>query len=76
MPDRASNLQHQFGSIVRFERKARNLTQQELAFAADLSLTYVGEIERGERMVSLDTVLRVAMAFNLSASELLAKASL
>ena len=76
MPDRAANLQRQFGSTVRLERKTRNLTQQELAFAADLSLTYIGEIERGERMVSLDTVLRLATALNHTASELLAKANL
>lgn len=76
MPDYAANLQRQFGSTVRIERKARSLTQQELAFAADLSLTYIGEIERGERMVSLDTVLRVATALNLTPSELLAKATL
>jgi transcriptional regulator with XRE-family HTH domain len=76
VPDRASKLQRQFGQILRTERKARQLTQQQIAFAADLSLTYVGEIERGERMVSLDTLLRVASALNLTASEMLAKASL
>lgn len=58
------------------ERKLRQLTQQELAFEAGLSLTYVGEIERGQRMVSLDTLWRVARALNLTASELLTRARL
>jgi transcriptional regulator with XRE-family HTH domain len=61
---------------LRSERIARNLTQQELAFGAGLSLTYVGEIERGQRMVSLDTVQRVATALDLSAAALLTKAGL
>ena len=76
MPDRAAKLQRQFGATLRLERLARNLTQQQLAFEAGLSLTYIGEIERGQRMVSLDTLRRLASALNLTASELLAKAGL
>lgn len=76
MPDRAAKLQRQLGLTVRAERQARKLTQQELAFEAELSLTYIGEIERGQRMVSLDTLQRVAAAFEITASELLAKAGI
>lgn len=74
MPDRAAKLQRQFGHTVRAERKARQLTQQQLAFDAALSLTYIGEIERGQRMVSLDTLQRIANAFQMSAADLLARA--
>ncbi|HYP16593.1 MAG TPA: response regulator [Opitutus sp.] len=73
MPDRAARLQRRFGQALRAERTAQNLTQQELAFQAELSLTYIGEIERGERMVSLDTLFRVAHALKMTASDLLAK---
>jgi transcriptional regulator with XRE-family HTH domain len=76
MPDSAARLQRQFGAIVRAERTARQLTQQQLAFQSQLSLTYVGEIERGERMVSLDTLKRIASALDLSGAELLTKAGL
>ncbi len=76
MPDRAAKLQRRFGEAVRLERQALKLTQQKLAFEAELSLTYVGEIERGQRMVSLDTLLRLARALKLSAAELLTKAGL
>jgi transcriptional regulator with XRE-family HTH domain len=76
VPDHAAKLQRQFGDSVRAERQARKLTQQELAFAADLSLTYIGEIERGQRMVSLDTLQRVARALHLTAAQLLAKAGI
>jgi transcriptional regulator with XRE-family HTH domain len=76
VPDRAAKLQRQFGETVRAERSSRQLTQQELAFASELSLTYIGEIERGQRMVSLDTLQRIAKALNISAAELLTKAGI
>ena len=76
MPDRAAKLQRQFGTTIRTERKARRLTQQHLAFESSLSLTYVGEIERGQRMVSLDTLQRLAGAMKMTAAELLLKAKI
>ena len=76
MPDHAAKLQRQLGHTVRAERQVRKLTQQELAFEAELSLTYVGEIERGQRMVSVDTLLRVARALDLTAAQLLEKAGI
>jgi transcriptional regulator with XRE-family HTH domain len=76
MPDRAARLQKQLGETLRSERIGRNLTQQELAFQAELSLTYMGEVERGERMASLDTLVRVAAALGMTPSQLLAKAGL
>jgi transcriptional regulator with XRE-family HTH domain len=76
VPDRAAKLQRQFGQTVRAERQARQLTQQQLAFEAALSLTYIGEIERGQRMVSLDTLQRIAGALKMSGAELLIRAKL
>ena len=76
MPDSAAKLQRQLGVTVRSERQARKLTQRQLAFEAELSLTYIGEIERGQRMVSIDTLQRVARAIDLTAAELLAKAGI
>ncbi len=76
VPDRAAKLQRQFGHTVRTERKARQLTQQQLAIDSSLSLTYVGEIERGQRMVSLDTLQRLATALKLTAAELLSRAKI
>jgi transcriptional regulator with XRE-family HTH domain len=76
VPDRAAKLQRQFGQVIRTERLARHLTQQDLAFEAGLSLTYIGEVERGQRMVSLDTVTRLAAALGLTAADLLTRARL
>lgn len=76
MPDSAAKLQRQLGVTVRSERQARKFTQQQLAFEAELSLTYIGEIERGQRMVSIDTLQRLARALDLTAAELLVKAGI
>lgn len=76
VPDHAARLQRQFGTTLRAERLARKLTQEQLAFQSHLSLTYIGEIERGQRMISLDTLQRLATALNLTGAELLARAKL
>ena len=47
------------GQRIREERKRLNLTQAELAEAIDISDTYMGAIERGERSLTLDTLVRL-----------------
>ena len=46
------------GKRIREERKKLNLTQAQLAEAIDISDTYMGAIERGERSLTLDTLVR------------------
>ena len=48
----------------------------QLAEKADLSLNFVGEIERGEKLVSLETVVRLARALRVSGAELLSSSGL
>lgn len=45
-----------FASNLRAARKARGLSQEELADLAGLHRTYVGSVERGERNVSIDSM--------------------
>lgn len=47
------------GERIREERKKLNLTQAQLAEAIDISDTYMGAIERGERSLTLDTLVRL-----------------
>jgi transcriptional regulator with XRE-family HTH domain len=59
-----------FGKNVRWYRRQKNLTQEELAFEAKIDLTYLGGIERGKRNPSLLVVGRIAKALSVSVVKL------
>jgi transcriptional regulator with XRE-family HTH domain len=52
-------------------RRQRRLTQEALAFEAEIDLTYVGGIERGKRNPSLLVMGRIAKALAVPLSKLL-----
>jgi transcriptional regulator with XRE-family HTH domain len=57
-----SILRIRLGAALQKHRVQRGLTQAELAEFADLSLKYVGEIERGEANTTLEVLERLAAA--------------
>jgi transcriptional regulator with XRE-family HTH domain len=59
------------GNNVRRLRQQAQLTQEQLAFAAEIDLTYVGGIERGKRNPSVLVLARIAHALNTEPAELL-----
>lgn len=59
------------GKNVRRLRKQRGVTQEELAFEAEIDLTYMGGIERGKRNPSLMVMVRIADALRVSLPKLL-----
>lgn len=61
-----------FGQRVRQLRLAKGLTQEELAERAGLHPTYIGGIERGERNLGLDNLLKLARALREHPSALFA----
>ena len=60
-----------FGSRVRESRKKLKLTQEALAERVDIAVTYLGEIERGEKTPSLDVLINLADALGVSCDYLL-----
>jgi transcriptional regulator with XRE-family HTH domain len=60
-----------FGRNVRRVRQQRGLTQEQLAFEAEIDLTYVGGIERGKRNPSLLVMARIADALTVPLVKLL-----
>ena len=56
---------------VRKLRQQRKLTQEQLAFAAAIDLTYLGGIERGRRNPSLLVMARIAEALHVPLPRLL-----
>ena len=61
------------GKNVRRIRLERSITQEKLAFEAEIDLTYVGGIERGKRNPSLLVMARIAEALSVPLTRLLAE---
>ena len=65
------NLVKIFGTNVRKYRTEAGLSQEKLAEIADLHRTYVSDIERFQRSISLDNIQKIAEALNVDAYKLL-----
>lgn len=59
-----------FGCKVRALRKARGLSQEDLAYLSQLDRSYIGGVERGDRNISLVNISKIASALNITISEL------
>jgi transcriptional regulator with XRE-family HTH domain len=59
-----------FGRTVRRLRQERGFSQEGFADHCGLHRTYMGSIERGEKVVSIDTAAKIAKGLNLPLSDL------
>ncbi len=62
-----------FGRNVYRLRRQKGMTQEELAFEAEIDLTYMGRIERGRRNPSLLVMARIANALSVPLAKLLSE---
>jgi transcriptional regulator with XRE-family HTH domain len=62
-----------FGAAVRSRRNKLSWSQKELADRSGLHRTYLSDIERGARNVSLRNVARLAKALRVPAASLVPK---
>lgn len=53
------------GDAIRAYRKRAGFTQEKLAEMVELNPKYIGEIERGEKIISIEALLRVAKAVKI-----------
>jgi transcriptional regulator with XRE-family HTH domain len=60
------------GQRVRAIRYDRNLSQVELGRKASLSGKFIGEVERGDKSISIDSLYHVARVLRVSLPDLLA----
>jgi len=68
-------LKKDFGAAVRNARLDQGISQEELADRADLHRTYVSDVERGVRNVSLESIAKLGSALRLSVAALFNQAS-
>jgi transcriptional regulator with XRE-family HTH domain len=58
------------GETIRSIRRGEGISQEALAEMADLHHNFIGEIERGEKAASIDTLVKIAEALGVSVSKL------
>lgn len=61
------------GQRIRSYRKSSGLSQERLAELADLHPTYIGQLERGEKNASVETLARISHALHVPMTKLLEK---
>lgn len=59
------------GKRIREERLKLRLTQEKLAEDVDVSSSYIGQVERGEKSVTLDTLVRITRRLSVTVDYLL-----
>ena len=61
------------GQRIRSYRISQGLSQERLAELSGCHPTYVGQLERGEKNATLESIERIALALNVSLSTLFEK---
>lgn len=64
-----NNIAVDVGQRIRVIRIRRGLTQEELAEKADLHTTYIGQIERGEKNMTITSMEKILEALDVPFSE-------
>ena len=60
----------EFGARVRKLREAQGLTQEALADRCAVHWTFLGQVERGQRSVRLDNLLKIAHGLGIRPGQL------
>jgi transcriptional regulator with XRE-family HTH domain len=76
MPAKKSAANQTLGKAIRSARECLDYTQEGFARKAGIDRSYFGAIERGEFNLSVDTVVRIAAALEMTACELFGRARL
>ncbi|MCF0118062.1 MAG: helix-turn-helix transcriptional regulator [Bacilli bacterium] len=64
------NIQEQLGMRIKYLRKQRNLSQEQLAFECNLNKNYLCDIENGKRNPTLDILEKISHGLNITLEEL------
>lgn len=61
----------ELGFRIRYYRKEKHITQEKLAEICSLHPTYIGQLERGEKNATVESIYRIAKGLNIPISRLL-----
>lgn len=65
------NITKELGLRIRYYRKEKHITQEKLAEICNLHPTYVGQLERGEKNATIESIYRIAKGLDIPISKLL-----
>lgn len=54
------------GRQIRYARRSLDITQAKLAETVNVSASFIGHVERGSRKASLETIVKIGQALDLS----------
>ena len=60
-----------FAQNIRQVRRFKEMSQEELAHLSNISRVYLGEVERGERNITIDLMAKIACALEIPLEQLL-----
>lgn len=58
------------GKMIRHYREMNKLSQEALAFESGLHRTYIGQIERAEKNITIKNLEKIAISLNLQITDL------
>lgn len=58
------------GQLIRYYREMKGLSQEDLAFESGLHRTYIGQVERAEKNVTIKSLEKIAQALDLDIRDL------
>lgn len=56
---------------IKKNRLRQNMSQEDLAFQCELHRTYISDVERCNRNISIDNIAKIASALHVSPADLL-----
>jgi transcriptional regulator with XRE-family HTH domain len=63
------NLQEKIGLRIAELRKERNITQQQLAYDANIERTYLAHVEKGRKNITVTSLDKFFKTFEINPSE-------
>lgn len=63
-------IRFEIGSRIKAQRKKNNLSQEKLAELSGLNTSYIGQIERGDKNPSIETIYKIAKSLKIDISTL------
>jgi len=66
-----ADIRELLGIKIRKVRQKKKMSQEDLAFESGLHRTYISDIERGARNVSIKNIEKIAKALKVSLKELM-----